>query len=389
MDKDSVNIDFSVIWKKVHASLSQEEERQFKAWLEESADHRTYFDHVVRFYKDGSQFGDEQGWAEKAWPEFSENLSDTKQRRWPIGRYAAAIAAALVLVLVVTAVLKPSLFDKENPGQTVATIGPGTEKAILLMDDGTSYDLSSGKPLNLEDGGSQIVSQGKSLQYRQGKSPAAQVKYNTLVVPRGGQFNLSLADGTQVWLNAGSTLKYPTNFTGSERRVELSGEAYFEVAKNTEQAFRVITDQQVVEVLGTAFNIASYKEDASIFTTLVEGKVSVFIKDKPENKQVLSPNQQSEWVKGKEQIQQRSVDVREFIAWKDGWFYFKEKPLEEIMKALARWYDVQVKFENQEAKQLPFTGEIRKYEDLEDVLVLLEKTRDVQFKIERRTIIIK
>ncbi|AWW30188.1 anti-sigma factor [Echinicola strongylocentroti] len=389
MHKNLVNIDFSILWKKVHDSLSEEEEEQFKAWIEENADHQAYFQHLANFYKNGSQFKVEDGIAKKSWPEFTGRLHPSKKRKWRIGSYAASIAAGFALLLVLAAILKPSLYINDSKENKEAIIGPGTEKAILLMDDGTSYDLSSMTSLDLEDGGAQITSQGKSLQYKMDESADVEVKYNTLLVPRGAVFTLSLVDGTQVWLNSGSTLRYPTAFTGQEREVELSGEAYFEVTKNPDSPFRVIADQQIVEVLGTAFNISSYKEEPSVLTTLVEGKVNVFVQDKPLQKQVLTPSEQSMWVKGEKRIEKRTVDVREYIAWKDGWFYFKEKPLGEIMESLARWYDVEVKFENQKTKELPFTGRIRKHEDLKEVLVLLEKTRDVQIEIERRTIIIK
>ncbi len=215
------------------------------------------------------------------------------------------------------------------------------------------------------------------------------MKYNTLIIPRGGQFNLTLADGTRVWLNADSRLKYPTSFPGEERVVELTGEAYFEVKKNTQKPFKVLSGNQVVQVLGTSFNISSYQDDPITATTLVEGKVEVYLENTPSEHQMLLPNQQSILVRSDNSLSQKEVDVKAFISWKDGWFYFKDKPLEAIMLDLSRWYDVSVQYEDQEAKKLPFTGEIRRYENLEDVLNLLEKTREVQFEMERRKVIIK
>ncbi|QDH81218.1 DUF4974 domain-containing protein [Echinicola soli] len=385
MSENSVNIDFSIIWKKLHASLSEQEEQQLQDWLAESNEHQAYFDRAKKFYKAGSQFGDQAVITEKDFRNIDERLQRVKPRKWNIRKFAAVI----VLMGLAMAVLKSLIFDTSSPRQRVTSIQPGTEKAILLMDDGTSYDLSSGKALRLNEGGSQIVSQGKSLKYNQGKPAGGQVKYNTLVIPLGGQFNLTLTDGTKIWLNAGSTLKYPTAFSGSERRVELTGEAYFEVARNEEKPFKVHTEDQVVEVLGTAFNISSYQEVPAIYTTLVEGRVKVFLENNPHENQILSPNQQSVLTRGHNTIDQRTVDVREYISWKDGWFYFHDKPLKAIMDEISRWYEVDVQFKNIEASELPFTGEIRKYKDLEDVLILLEKTRDVQFRIERRTIIIE
>lgn len=390
MNKDSENIDFSIIWKKVHGYLTEEEEVQLRNWLSESEEHQEYFDNVAAFYQNGSRFENAAEIAQEAWPAISDkiNFSQPKGKNRFIV-YAASLAASIVLLLAVLAIFKLAIFQREVPFQACSSIAPGTEKAILLMDDGTSYDLSSGENLSLEEGGAEISSMGTSLTYKSGETVGDKVKYNTLVIPRGGQFNLTLADGTQVWLNAGSTLKYPTAFVGNDRTVELNGEAFFEVTKDRDKPFRVISGGQIVQVLGTSFNISSYEEESSIYTTLVEGKVNVYLEKEPKKQRVLSPNQQSVVVKGENTIEQRQVDVSEYISWKEGWFYFKEKPLEAIMLDMARWYDVSVQFESEEAKKRPFTGKIRRYENLEDALKLLEKTREVKFKIERRTVIIK
>ncbi|WP_186755999.1 FecR family protein [Echinicola salinicaeni] len=390
MNKNSGNIDFSIIWKKVHTSLTVEEERQLKDWLAASEEHQDYFDKVRAFYKNGSQFENTNVISKEAWPHvFNKvNLSQTKRNnRYFL--YAASLAASIVLMIGFLAILKPELFRKEVLLQAESSIVPGTEKAILLMDNGSSYDLSSGKNLSLEEGGAEISSKGNSLKYNSEKVTEKEVKFNTLVIPRGGQFNLTLADGTQVWLNAGSSLKYPTAFMGNDRTVELTGEAFFEVTKNRKKPFKVISGGQIVQVLGTSFNISSYEEDANIYTTLVEGKVNVYLEDEPQQKQVLVPNHQSVLRKGQNAIARRVVDVNEYISWKEGWFYFKDKSLETIVLDLERWYDVSFQFENQKAKKIPFTGKVRRYENLEDVLKLIEKTGDVNFKIERRIVTVQ
>ncbi|MDN3669493.1 DUF4974 domain-containing protein [Echinicola jeungdonensis] len=391
MNKYSENIDFSIIWKKMYASLTENEEIQLQRWLAENEEHQAYFDKVIDYYQNGSKFEDTAELTEKGWPALSSkiNFSKKPKRKNRFLVYAVSMAASIVLFLAVLAVIKPDLFQNDNQIQIAETITPGSEKAILLMEDGTSYDLSSGKNLSLEVGGAEISSQGTSLRYNSENAEGKQVKYNTLVIPRGGQFNLTLSDGTQVWLNAGSTLKYPTAFVGKERNVELTGEAYFEVKRDENKPFKVISGEQVVQVLGTSFNVSSYQEEPTVFTTLVEGKVNVYLDNDPQNHQILSPNQQSVLEKGENSLLKREVDVAEYISWKDGWFYFKEKPLETIVADLSRWYDVSFQFDNQGAKKLPFTGKIRRYEDLEDILKLLEKTKEVQFKIERRKVIIK
>ncbi len=381
-------MDFIIIWKKIHETLTDEEEAALQRWLKESEEHQRYFEKVQQYYAQGSDFDKTPIDTQAA---FQKVIGRAKRVQLKKSNqfitYAASIAACILLLLVTYLILKP--FDPEPPttvSQSVQTIAPGSDKAILLMDDGTSYNLSSGKNLDVEEGGTQISSQGTSLKYEENVGSAAEVKYNTLVIPKGGQFFLTLADGTEVWLNAGTTLRYPTSFIGEERKVELTGEAYFEVSKNAEMPFRVITGEQVVEVLGTSFNVSSYQEDSSIYTTLVEGKVSVFLEKTPQVHEILLPEQQSVFVKGTGKIDQRTVEVEQYIAWKDGWFYFQNEPLETIMQTLSRWYDVEVQFVNEEAKKFRFTGKIKKYEDLKEVLNLLEKTNEVTFKIERRYI---
>ncbi len=370
--------------------MTIEEERQLKDWLSASEEHQGYFDKVTAFYQNGSQFENTEDTNKEAWSSILNKIDLSQlKRNNRVLLYVGSLAASIVLLLGFMAILRPELFQQQRLIHADSSIIPGTEKAILLMDDGSSYDLSSGKNLSLDIGGTEISSQGTSLKYNSEKVATSEVKYNTLVIPRGGQFNLTLADGTQVWLNAGSTLKYPTAFVGNDRRVELTGEAFFEVTKNKEKPFKVISGGQIVQVLGTSFNVSSYEEEPTIYTTLVEGKVNVYLEDEPQQQQVLAPNQQSMLIKGQNVISQREVEVMEYISWKDGWFYFKDKPLESIMLDLARWYDVSFQFKKQAAKEIPFTGKVPRYENLEDVLKLIEKTGDVKFKIERRMVTIQ
>jgi ferric-dicitrate binding protein FerR (iron transport regulator) len=269
-------------------------------------------------------------------------------------------------------------------------IAPGTDKAILILDDNSSYELSAEQNLSLNTGGSRISSIGNALKYTQdeGAPKPKETRYNTLKIPRGGQFVLFLEDSTKVWLNSETSLRFPVSFTDETREVELIGEAYFEVQKDT-RPFRVISGQQVVEVLGTEFNISSYPESPHIVTTLVEGKVDVHLSEHPAIRQTLTPNHQSTLVKTESQILRREVDPHAFVAWKEGRFCFKEQSLENIMKTLSRWYNVEIVFETEQAKQIRFTGDIKRHEDFKNIVELIEKTQEVKFRIEGRSILIK
>lgn len=287
-----------------------------------------------------------------------------------IFRYAAA--AAIFVVLSTTYLFKDKLFN--TPNETVPTIvnteiidiEPGTNKAILTLGNGSQMTLEKGKSIQTPN----AISNGEEITYDSDNIDAEEVVYNYLTIPRGGQFQVVLEDGTEVWLNSESKLKYPVRFKeGETRKVELIyGEAYFVVSPSTEHQgakFKVFNNAQEVEVIGTQFNIKAYKDENSISTTLVEGKVNVSIENR---KQSLVPNQQLilNTISNTTLIQ--DVDVYNEIAWKDGVFSFDEKSLEEIMTVLSRWYDIEVVFKTKSIEKLEFVGILRKNQSIEAIL---------------------
>ena len=205
------------------------------------------------------------------------------------------------------------------------------------------------------------------------------VEYNTLATPRGGEHAIVLADGTRAWLNAESSLTYPVRFTGGERRVEMQGEVYFEVAPDEEHPFVVESGGVDIRVLGTSFNVASREE--MVVTTLVEGRVAL---RQGEDSLVLRPNQQA--IATGKGLEVREVTARNYVLWKDGFFYFEDAPLESILDAIARWYDVEVFYVNQAVKDLPFSVKCKRYERIEEVLRRIAQTDHVKFDIRGRTI---
>ena len=205
--------------------------------------------------------------------------------------------------------------------------------------------------------------------------------YNTLNVPKGAEFNLVLADGTQVWLNAESKLKYPVVFGSEERVVELEGEGFFKVSKDASRPFRVKTKSQVVEVLGTEFNVDAYPDEGYVYTTLVEGKVKVDAEGKSLE---LVPGMQS--VVGGQEMYSRKVNTGDVVSWKNGMFVLEDKSLEEIMSKLARWYDFNIFYQNQAVKEITFKGKIPRYASFESILDILERTGEVKFKVSGQTV---
>jgi len=295
-------------------------------------------------------------------------------------RYAAAIIILSGVGLFFLTNNKKGNSEKSTiAGSINADIEPGKQGAILTLIDGSKMLLDSlGNGVVTTQNGTKVLLQNGQLVYKTGNSSKTEIGYNTMTTPKGRQFQLVLPDGSKVWLNAASSIKYPTIFSGNERKVEVTGEAYFEVVKDPASPFRVkINDETEVEVLGTHFNVNSYQNEESINTTLLEGSVSV---KNSSGKLVLQPGQQAS-VAGKEKIKLfADVDVEKVMAWKDGVFNFQDATLEEVMRQLERWYDIDVVYEKN-IPRLEFYGKMGRDLSLSTVLRGLEKS-NVHFRIE-------
>ncbi|MFR7809173.1 MAG: FecR family protein [Butyricimonas faecihominis] len=211
-----------------------------------------------------------------------------------------------------------------------------------------------------------------------------EIGYNTINVPYGGTYTVELCDGTKVYLNSGTTLEFPSRFDGKVRSVILKGEAYFDVARNVSKPFVVEVDEMKVKVLGTSFNVKSYVDEPGVYTTLVEGSVAIFRDGQPEKK--IKPGEQAYYNKGVGTLSIAEVDVNEFTSWKDGLFYFKDIALEEILRIVSRWYDLEVFYMNQGAKSVIYSGKLPMYSSVEDVLRKFEISGDVRFELKGRTL---
>ncbi len=288
-------------------------------------------------------------------------------------------AAAVLTLLVSTAayfLLKPS--PAKPVMVAVADIAPGSNKAVLTLADGSEMLLDSAGNRTIQQGGTAIKQTGGNLQYNATGNEAAG-SYNTLTTPRGGQFRVTLPDGTKVWLNAASSLRYPTAFTGNERNVSITGEAYFEVAKNEEMPFRVaINATNTIEVLGTSFNVNAYTDGNYISTTLLTGLVRV---RSGNGQAVLKPGQQAHATAAQPFVRVlEHADISKAIAWKNGLFNFQDADLKEVMQQLSRWYDIEVVYEHG-IPDLQFIGEIDRSMPLSEVLKGLQMS-GVNFRVE-------
>lgn len=307
-------------------------------------------------------------------------------RLWP----AIASAAAVVLVMGLGVIFFKN-YQASNAiarlQQEEASIRPGGPKAMLTLADGSKISLDEAANGKLASQAGITITKTKDGQLVYTMSPStaatpALKTYNTISTPKGGQYQINLPDGTRVWLNAASSLKYPIAFADQERKVELTGEGYFEVSPDKERPFKVNTARQMVSVLGTHFNISSYEDDGFVKTTLLEGKVMVQLKDLDVSA-LLSPGEQS--VLKDKTFNVQKVDVEEAIAWKNNTFVFHNEELGDIMREISRWYDVEVVCPDDMAK-ITFSGTISRSKNIKQTLRTMVLTGTVHFKFEGRRI---
>ncbi|NRF41976.1 FecR family protein [Pedobacter foliorum] len=300
----------------------------------------------------------------------------------PIGKlpkWIAAIAAVISLIVFTVYLFKNTAHlnnDKVNPTISSNVIEPGRNKATLILDNGKRITLSEAKKGVLIDAAQVKYSDGSKVSTFDKTTPM------TISTPRGGTYQITLADGTRVWLNASSSLTYvPALTVNGERRVKLDGEAYFEVAKDKLHPFVVESTGQKVRVLGTHFNINAYSDEKDTKTTLVEGRIDV-------NNVILKPNQQSIMSDHSNRLEVKEVDPSLAIAWKEGEFKCRRESLESLLRKVARWYDVDVVYENETAKQQTFSGTLSRADDFQKVLKRIALTGEANFKIEGRKVIV-
>lgn len=270
---------------------------------------------------------------------------------------------------------------------------PGSNKALLTLDDGSTIALDNARPGSLtQQGNTRILKpEDGQLKYEPitGDKTDA-VSYNILSTPRGGQYKLVLPDGSKVWLNAASSIRYPTAFTGDERKVEVAGEAYFEIAKNASMPFKVLVDRQLktahpmeIQVLGTGFNVNAYADEETINTTLLEGSVKVV---KGTASGLLKPGQQAQLRDNSDMRYVFDADIDNVIAWKNGVFEFVDENLQTIMRQIARWYDVEVIYRG-DIPTDKFTGRVSRNTSLSGVLKILQLS-DIRITIENKKVIV-
>lgn len=314
----------------------------------------------------------------KDWQLIEKKILTPKIRKKRFIKYAAAA----VLIIGLTSVFIINQQTKQYSTEIVS----GSDKAILILENGEKVELT--KDLQYSNANASIVN--NQLQYDNRKESES-VGVNILNIPRGGQFVVQLSDGTKVWLNSETQLKYPVRFiSGKPRVIELVyGEAYLDVSHSTEHngdAFQIISQNQKIEVLGTEFNIRSYPEEKNTYTTLSSGSINI---KSGNDSRILKPGEQAIVSTSNFNIQVKKIDVVYETAWKNGLFMFEKEPLKKMMTELSRWYDVEVFFENPEKENYIFSGLLNREDNISELLEYLEKTNEIEFKIIGKKIYLK
>ena len=375
-----------LIFLYITEKISNKQKEILFSWVNESEENKLFFQHLlskqsyIEKLKVCDEF-DEQG----RWNNIVDAIRKFRRKRFL--KYSAIAASFLMLFTVGGYLFFNAGIDKNNNKTVVnnekGSIVPGGKEALLVTEEG-SIKLSNEK-FQINSAGSSIVNNGSTLSYQGAKAAQKtdELIYNSIIVPRGGEYKLVLADGTQVWLNSQSEIKYPVSFRKESRRVWLKGEAYFRVVEDKNSPFLVMVDEKEVEVLGTSFNIKAYEDEDKMVTTLESGSVKFRHKDQ---NQLLSPNFQIIFSESDSSIEMRKADVTEAIAWVNGDFYFKSLELKEIMKQLGRWYDFDVEFKDSELEDYLFRGFISRKMDFREVAEIIEETSKVTIKTEEKMV---
>ncbi len=381
----------SLITGEVAGGLTPEENKELADWLNENDQNRILYNRI----RSSANF---RNWKAKredvdtgeAWLRIKTAIHREEKRnfRRKMLKYAALFLLPILASGGIFYFLSENRKPEPVPASQTADIKPGKRQAVLVLNDGKSVVLDSPDTLVLREKDGTMIQKGAGqLNYSPGNQKTSEFPiYNTIRIPRGGEYHLQLADGTQVFLNAESEFTYPVHFSATAREVELSGEAYFEVAPS-QIPFIVRTRDLAVEVLGTAFNVNAYDNTGEVVTTLVQGKLKVDPRDKIAGSRILYSNDQAVLNMVRRSLEVQKVDVNLYTAWRKGELVFYNERLEEIMNTLTRWYSAEVFYLNPSVKELRFSGSLNRYEDINQILDIIASTEKVAVEINKTAIL--
>lgn len=376
-----------LIYKHIIGTIFPEEELELEAWRKASPQHETLYQRLtdIRFleheYRRLNLID-----TNRPLTDMQARIQQGKHPKRRLGQLIALIATtSIAAMLCIGYFINTSFHPEEEPPTLarqleMADITAGKTQATLTLDNGTEIKLDADSANNMRLIAQQQISTKATDDYR--------TRINKLTTPRGGEFKIVLEDSTEVWLNAESQLIYPDNFNTGDRRVTLTGEAYFKVAKDSLRPFYVKSGDMTVRVYGTEFNIHAYTEDKQIYTTLVSGSIALQPLDGSKAELVLTPGHQAIFHKKDFSTSIRSVDTQAATSWHTGRFSFEEQTLAQIMRTLARWYKFDYTFEDERLADIVFKGSAPRYANLSEVLSIMEKSGGIKFGVKEEKIII-
>lgn len=378
-----------LIAKKMTGVLQPEEEKKLEAWLKEDARNEDLYQHIL----DGKNLPDREAFAKRLNVEHSwENLKGQligKVKRRSLLPWQIAVAASAILLVGIGLYWKVREKTEIQNVETIARVETGSSKAVLVTSRGDEIVLQDSTVQLIALGGGMIAkNDGRRVSYEEADKMEKEdvLEYNTIRVPRGGEYKLFLSDNTEVFLNSDSEIRFPVKFGKGKRDVFLCGEAFFIVSKDTSRPFIVNANNKMsVEVLGTQFNLQAYPDDGFVETTLNEGSVRVYNKEQSVK---LRPDEQAVYNNSDGKFTTQKVDASKYSAWKDGRLVLRNNTLENIMTRLGRWYNIDVFWVNPEVKEYHFSGELARYKDFSEVLRMLELATRVHFEVKDKTVFV-
>ena len=378
-----------LILSYLREDISEEEMSRLRVWLDENERHQRLLEELRDKDVLQREIGEYVSFdTSRRWGQLKEAMEEPVRKGRSLLKVWGAVAA--VVVAFVGGLLYWQMTGSPQPEVkqvAIARIEQGGMRAVLITETGQQVVLQGLKDTCLNITGTETLNirEDGSLKYSL-SALSSMSEWHTLRIPKGGEYKIVLDDGTEIWLNSASELKYPAHFVGNERRVQLTGEAYFQVARNEAAPFIVETRDMDVKVLGTSFNVSVYEDEESCHATLVEGRVEVNDKVNGE-KVVLTPGKQALLRGGEMTV--REVNTKLYTLWRLDRFTFASEDMEGVIRKLSRWYNVDFFFANSSMKQKRFTGSLPKYADISQVLKMIEMTTDIKFEIKEHTIMIQ
>lgn len=378
-----------LIVKSFQEELNEDEKKELQEWFETTPRNEELYRSLAQNNLANKKEEIQQLHPDKSWS-YLENQIDFRKNT----HYLSFLKYAAIILLVLSGGLL-FYFHQQTPNDvTTLTVNtstpePGSAKAILILESGEQVELTHQQNFHLQqDSNIQLDNHNNVLRIAIADSlmPTSE-SYSTLAIPKGGEYQLVLSDGSKIWLNSDSRLRFPSSFHGNKRIVYLEGEAYFEVAHRTEQPFIVSTKEMDIQVLGTKFNVKAYNDDHLVSTTLVSGSVRTSC-NQSEQSVVLLPNEQCIFDPAQNTLETRPVNPQAFLGWVQGRFIFENETLGEIMKQLSRWYDVEIIYRKPQLAQYHFTGNVDRFDNISTLLQMIEKTYNITFNINGRTIVV-